>query len=328
MNHATRYMGLDLASPLVVSACTLSEDVDNIVRMEQAGAGAVVLYSLFEEQIREEDRLYEAVLDASDLTSVDAPAAIQNIESFHAPSGDYVRVIREAKQRVSMPVIASLNGVSPEGWMAHAHQIQDAGADALELNVFYVPADPQTSSIEVEQRYLRIVQLIRKTVSIPVAIKLSPYFSAMGHIAQRIADIGADGLVLFNRFYEPDMDIENLTMVSELSGSRADEIRLPLLWIGALHGRIDASLAATTGVQDATEVIKYLLAGADVVMTASALYRNGIEHIATMLADLDAWMARKGYDSVEDFRGLMSQRNVSDTTAYERANYLRVLHRD
>ncbi len=328
MNHATRYMGLDLASPIVVSACTLSEDVANIVQMEKAGAGAVVLYSLFEEQIREEDRLYETVLDASDLTSVTAPDTIQNVESFHAPSGDYVRLIQEAKRRVSMPVIASLNGVSPEGWMAHAHQIQDAGADALELNIFYVPADPQISSIEVEQRYLRIVQLIRKTVSIPVAIKLSPYFSAMGHMAQRMAELGADALVLFNRFYEPDLDIEAMTMVSELSGSRADEIRLPLLWIGALHGRVEASLAATTGVQDATEVIKYLLAGADVVMTATALYRNGIDYIETMLADLDAWMSRKGFESVGDFRGLLSQRNVSDTTAYERANYLRVLHRD
>ena len=238
---------------------------------------------------------------------------------------EYLEIIRRAKQQVDMPIIASLNGISPEGWIEYARQLEQAGADGIELNVFYIPADVALTGAEVEERYLSIVKLVKSTVSIPVAIKLNPYFSAMGNMAHRMADAGADGLVFFNRFYQPDFDIENLRVISDLRYSEDNEIRLPLLWIAALHGRIDASFAATSGVQGAVEVVKYLLAGADVVMTASSLYRHGIEHLATMNRELTQWMQRLNFDSIEGFRGVLSQQNIHDTTAYERANYIRIM---
>jgi dihydroorotate dehydrogenase (fumarate) len=327
MKLTSTYLGLELRSPIVVSACPLSEDLANIVKMEDHGAGAVVLFSLFEEQIRRENALYQQVMQNTEGTFAEAADYFPGAEDYLSGSAEYLELIRRAKERVEMPVIASLNGVSAEGWIEYARQLEQAGADGIELNVFYIPADVNLTGEEVESRYLDIVRLVKSTVQVPVAMKLNPYFSAMGHIADQLSLAGADGLVFFNRFYQPDFDIETLRVVSDLRYSEHNEIRLPLLWIAALHGRISASMAATSGVQGAREVIKYLLAGADAVMTASSLYRHGIEHLETMNKDLLAWMERLQFDTISDFRGVLSQQNIRDTTAYERANYIRIMER-
>ena len=325
MNLSSTYLGMELSSPIVVSACPLSESLDNIVRMQEHGAGAVVLFSLFEEQIRRENALYQEVMENTAGAFAEAADYFPGADEYQSGTAEYLELIRRAKKQVDMPIIASLNGTSPEGWIEYARQLEQAGADGIELNVFYIPADVSLTGEEVEERYLNIVKLVKSTVSIPVAIKLNPYFSAMGNMAHRMADAGADGLVFFNRFYQPDFDIEHLRVISDLRYSEHNEIRLPLLWIAALHGRIDASFAATTGVQGAEEVVKYLLAGADVVMTASSLYRHGIEHLATMNQGLKQWMQRLSFDSIDGFRGVLSQQNIHDTTAYERANYIRIM---
>ncbi len=321
----TTYLGMKLRSPIVVSACTLSEEVDNIVRMEDAGAGAVVMFSMFEEQIRKEEMRMEAIMQSTNNVFAEASDFFPDLDEYHVATAQYLETVRMAKERVKIPIIGSLNGITPKGWIDYAKQLEQAGADALEVNIFYIPADIRLSGVEVEQRYLDIIKLVKQTVNIPIAVKMNPYFSAMGHTAMQMQDAGADGLVLFNRFYQPDYDILQLKVVHDLAYSEAAEIRLPLLWIAILSGQIKASLAATTGVQSATEVIKYLLAGADVTMTASALYKNGISYITTMEKSLLLWMDSMGFQSLDYFKGSMNQSNVSDPTAYERANYIRIL---
>lgn len=325
MDLRTTYMGLTLSSPVVVSACPLSENLDNILHMEDAGAGAVVLFSLFEEQIRKEEALMDSVIESTSYFHPEATAYFPDLEDYHVGTQAYLDLIRQAKARVDIPVIASLNGISHEGWIDYARQMEQAGADGIEVNIFFIPADVGITSAEVEQRYLEIVRIVRRTVNIPVAVKLNPYFSAMGTMAADLRDAGADALVLFNRFYQPDIDVERLRLVSDLQFSTANEIRLPLLWIAILHGRVPVSLAATTGVQTADEVVKYLLAGADVAMTASSLYKHGIDYLDRMNKDLADWMERHGFASIDAFKGVMSQKNITDPTAYERANYIRIL---
>ena len=322
---STTYLGMKLRSPIVVSACTLSEEVDNILRMEDAGAGAVVMFSMFEEQIRKEEERMKTIISSTSNVFAEASDYFPDIDEYHVATHKYLETIRKAKERVKIPIIGSLNGITPQGWIDYGQQLEQAGADALEINIFYIPADIRLSGLEVEQRYIDIIRLLKKTVKIPIAVKMNPYFSAMGHMAVQMQDAGADGLVLFNRFYQPDYDILQLKVVHDLAYSEATEIRLPLLWIAILSGQIKASLAATTGVQSATEVIKYLLAGADVTMTASALYKNGISYISTMEKSLSLWMDSMGFHSLDYFRGSMNQANVSDPTAYERANYIRIL---
>ncbi|MBK8830903.1 MAG: dihydroorotate dehydrogenase-like protein [Saprospiraceae bacterium] len=321
----TTYLGMKLRSPIVVSACTLSEEVDNIVRMEDAGAGAVVMFSMFEEQIRKEEMRMEAIMQSTNNVFAEASDFFPDLDEYHVATAQYLETVRMAKERVKIPIIGSLNGITPKGWIDYAKQLEQAGADALEVNIFYIPADIRLSGVDVEQRYLDIIKLVKQTVKIPIAVKMNPYFSAMGHTALQMQEAGADGLVLFNRFYQPDYDILQLKVVHDLAYSEAAEIRLPLLWIAILSGQIKASLAATTGVQSATEVIKYLLAGADVTMTASALYKNGISYITTMEKSLLLWMDSMGFQSLDYFKGSMNQSNVSDPTAYERANYIRIL---
>ena len=321
----TTYLGMKLRSPIVVSACTLSEKVDNILRMEDAGAGAVVMFSMFEEQIRKEEEQMNTILQSTSHVFAEASDYFPDMDEYHVATHKYLETIRLAKQRVHIPIIGSLNGITPEGWIEYGQQLEQAGADALEINIFYIPADIRLSGAEVEQRYLDIIRLLKKTVKIPVAVKLNPYFSAMGHMAFQMQEAGADGLVLFNRFYQPDYDILQLKVVHDLAYSEAPEIRLPLLWIAILSGQLKASLAATTGVQSAREVIKYLLAGADVTMTASALYKNGISYIHTMENALLLWMDSMGFENLEYFKGSMNQANISDPTSYERANYIRIL---
>lgn len=325
MNLKTTYMGLPLESPVVVSACTLSEEVDNIERMEDAGAGAVVLFSLFEEQIREEQARFESVLNATSNVFAEASEYFPALDDYNVGTSQYLEIIRKAKERVQIPIIGSLNGITHEGWIEYAREMEQAGADGIEINVFYIPADIRLSGADVENRYLDIIRAVRQHVKIPVAVKLNPYFSATGNMALRMKEAGADALVLFNRFYQPDFDINELKLLSNLHYSDASEIRLPLLWVAILYGQVPLSLAATTGVQSAREVIKYLLAGADVAMTASALYKKGIDYLRQMNKEIGEWMRRMDFDSIQAFKGVMSQRNISNPDAYERANYIKIL---
>ncbi len=325
MDLRTTYMGLNLRSPIVVSACTLSEEVGNIVQMEDAGAGAVVLFSLFEEQVKKEAAQYETIVRTTSNLFAEASDFFPDLDLYHKGSDQYLENIRRAKERVQIPVIASLNGTTNEGWIHYARQMEQAGADGLEINIFFIPGDVHLSTAAVEHRYLNIIDEVKNTVKIPVAVKLNPYFSAMGNMARRMQEYGANALVLFNRFYQPDFDINKLSLLHDLHFSEPAEIKLPLLWIALLYGRVPVSLAATTGVQSAIEVIKYILAGADVAMTASALYKNGIGYLKTMNKELEAWMLTREFDSIDAFKGVMSQQHISDPTSYERANYIRIL---
>lgn len=325
MKIESTYMGMKLNSPIVVSACTLSEKIENIALMEDSGAGAVVLYSLFEEQIRKEEALYNVIISETSYTFAEALDYFPDIDDFHVGTDEYLEHIRKAKERVDIPIIGSLNGITNEGWIDYSMQIENAGADAIEVNIFFIPGDISLSSSEIENRYLNIIDAIKQSVKIPVAVKLNPYFSTMGNMALRMKNRGADALVLFNRFYQPDFDINELIIKTDLHYSDSTEIRLPLLWIGLLYGQVELSLAATTGVQSAEEVIKYILAGADVVMTASSLYKKGIPYLKTMNKDLYDWMFKMGFDSIGSFKGSMSHKNIADPTAYERSNYIKIL---
>ncbi len=321
----TTYMGLTLRSPLVVSSNPLSQKIDNIVAMEDAGAGAVVLFSLFEEQIRAETANFERVYKTASSTFAESSDFFPDLDEYPVGTVQYLELIREAKQRVDIPIIASLNGITPEGWIEYARDVEQAGADALEINVYFIPADIRLSSDDVEQRYIDIVQMIRAAVSIPIAIKMNPYFSSVGNMATRFADAGADGLVFFNRFYQPDFDINELAVVPNLNLSVPAEIRLPLLWIAVLYGRVPASLAATTGVHGARELIKYILAGADVGMVASSILKHGIPWIGEIITDLELYMLDQQFPNIDSFKGLMSQQHVPDPTAYERSNYIQII---
>jgi dihydroorotate dehydrogenase (fumarate) len=321
----TRYLGLELAHPIVASASPLSKTLDGIRRLEDAGASAVVLFSLFEEQIQRENEVFD------ELSAHGSESFAESLSYFPAvgqePVGPdaYLTLIRRAREAVNVPIIASLNGTTHLGWTGFARLLAEAGAHALELNVFTLPSDLALSGREVEQRTVDLVTAVRGAVTIPLAVKLSPFFSAPGEMAQRLVAAGADGLALFNRFYQPDFDLERLEVEPSLDLSRPSEIRLPLLWIALLHGRIGASLAATTGVDSATEVAKYLLAGADVVMTTSALLRYGVAHLRTLVSGLSEWLERHGGADVSQIRGSMSRQKAANPEAFERANYLRIL---
>jgi dihydroorotate dehydrogenase (fumarate) len=293
--------------------------------MEDNGAGAVVLFSLFEEQIRKEEARFKGVMSETTYAFPEALDYFPDLDDFNVGTDGYMENIRKAKERVSIPIIGSLNGITTEGWIDYSKQMEQAGADGIEVNIFFIPADITMSSSEVEHRYLNIITAIKHAVKIPVAVKLNPYFSAMGNMSLRMQHNGADALVLFNRFYQPDFDINELVIKTDLQYSEPSEIRLPLLWIALLYGKVKLSLAATTGVQSAIEVIKYLLAGADVVMTASSLYKNGIPYLKTMNKELQDWMYMMGFDNIDSFKGTMSQQHISDPTAYERSNYIKIL---
>lgn len=325
MKIQSTYMGMKLDSPIVVSACTLSEQLDNILKMEDNGAGAVVMFSLFEEQIRKEEARFKGVMSETTYAFPEALDYFPDLDDFNVGVDDYLENIRKAKERVKIPIIGSLNGITTEGWIDYSKQMEQAGADAIEVNIFFIPGDITMSSSEVEHRYLNIIGAIKAAVNIPVAVKMNPYFSAMGNMAMRMKNAGADALVMFNRFYQPDFDINELVIKTDLHYSESSEIRLPLLWIALLYGKVKLSLAATTGVQSAVEVVKYLLAGSDVVMTASSLYKNGIPYLKTMNKELQDWMYMMGFESIDAFKGSMSQQHISDPTAYERANYIKIL---
>lgn len=325
MNLKTRYMGLDLKHPIVASASPLSESVDSIRRLEDSGAAAVVMYSLFEEQIRRENAALDRMLAHGTDSFAESLSYFPEFDDFPAGPDEYVNLVRRASEAVSIPVIASLNCVTREGWIEYARLLEQAGAAGLELNIYAIEANLDVSGGEVEQRYLDILKMVKETVSIPVALKLSPFFSAFGHIAKQLDAAGADALVLFNRFYQPDFNIDTLEIAPTLKLSQSGEVRLPLLWIGLLFGKVRASLGATRGVETYVEVVKYLLAGADIVMTASALLRNGPAHIGKLVGGLETWMEERGFESVQQMRGAMSHAKVADPGAFERANYIRIL---
>ena len=325
MDLTTQYMGLQLKHPLVASASPLSGTLDGIKRLEDGGAAAVVMFSLFEEQIRHENDSFSHLIESGSQSFAESLSYFPESEDYPVGPESYLNLLNRAAQASDIPIIASLNCVTGEGWIDYARQMQQAGAAGLELNIYAVEADLNTTSAEVEQRYLDILTAVKATVDIPVALKLSPFFSSVGNMAKRLDQAGADALVLFNRFYQPDIDIHELEVAPTLSLSSASEVRLPLLWIALLHGQLNASLAATRGVESYEEVIKYLLAGADVVMTTSALLRNGPAYLNVLLEGLKAWMEARRFTSIGQLRGGMSQRKVANPAAFQRANYIRVL---
>jgi dihydroorotate dehydrogenase (fumarate) len=325
MDLRTTYLGLELKHPIVASSSPISKTLDGIRRMEDAGASAVVLFSLFEEQIRYENEAFDYLSEAGNESFAESLSYFPAVGDYRVGPDAYLELVRQASEQCEIPIIASLNGVSSSGWTEYARLLVAAGATAIELNIFYIPGDLTLTGREVEQRYVEIVQAVRGAVGVPIAVKMNPFFSAIGEMALRFVDAGADGLVLFNRFYQPDFDLEELEVVSDLELSSAREIRLPLLWIAVLHGRIKCSLAATRGVETGNEVIKYLMAGADAVMTTSALLRGGVGHMRTLIKQMTDWMERRGYDSICQMKGSMSQRKVADPSAFERANYIKVL---
>ena len=322
---STTYLGLKLRSPLVVSASPLSRDLDGIRRLEEAGASAVVLYSLFEEQLRQEEVDLNYHLTAGTESFAESLTYFPQASEFHTGPEGYLKHIRKAKAAVKIPVIASLNGSTLGGWTKFAAEIERAGADAIECNVYYIPTDPTVSAAHIEQTYLDILQAVKAIVTIPVAIKLSPFFSNLSNMAHRLDEAGADALVLFNRFYQPDIDLEELEIRPNVLLSTPQALRLPLTWIGILHGRVKASLAATGGVHAAEDAVKLLMVGANVTMMCSSLMRHGIDHLRHVERELRDWMEAHEYESVAQMQGSMSQIKCSDPGAFERAQYMRAV---
>jgi dihydroorotate dehydrogenase (fumarate) len=325
MDLRTTYLGLDLASPLVPSASPLSERLDTLKQMEEAGAAAVVLHSLFEEQLEQEARSIDHYLRSGAESYAEALSFFPQEPDFRFGPHEYLEHVWKAKQGLGIPVIASLNGSSAGGWTRYAKQIEQAGADALELNIYHVPADMETPGARVEDLCLEIVRSVRENVKLPLAVKIGPYYSAMAHMAGRLVEAGADGLVLFNRFYQPDIDLEQLEVTPNVLLSTPQAMRLPLRWIAILHGRLRASLAATGGIHSHEDALKMILAGADVTMLCSALLRHGIDHLRKVKAMMAAWMEEREYASIAQMKGSMSQRACPRPAEFERANYMRAL---
>lgn len=325
MDMRTKYMGLTLKNPIVASSSPLSHTVDSIRQLEDAGAAAVVMYSLFEEQITSEGAYLDYHLSHGTDCYGEALSYFPEMRSYNVGPDKYLDLIRRAKAAVDIPIIGSLNGVSTGGWTNYASLIEQAGADGLELNVYYIPTNPYEVGAEVEQIYLDILYEVKQAVSIPVAMKLSPYFSSTAHMAQQLEQVGADALVLFNRFYQPDLDLENLEVVPRLVPSTSEELRLPLRWVAILYGRVSTDLAITSGVHTYQDVLKALMAGARVAMMASELLQHGIHRIWRIFVEMEKWMIEHEYESVEQMIGSMSQKNVIEPAAFERANYMKTL---
>jgi dihydroorotate dehydrogenase (fumarate) len=322
----TNYLGLTLKNPIVASPSPLSEKVENVVKMEAAGAAAVVLYSLFEEQIIHESLELDHFLNRGTESFAEALTYFPESGKYTLAPDIYIEHVRKVKQAVHIPVIGSLNGVSTGGWINYGKKIEDAGADALELNTYYLPTDFNLTAAEVEDNYVRLVSDLRKSVKLPLAVKLSPFFTALPHFARRLVEAGADGLVLFNRFYQPDFDLEALEVVPHLVLSNSNELRLPLRWIAVLYGKVNADLALTSGVHTAEDAIKAIMAGASVAMTTSALLKRGVPVISQIIADMQTWLETHEYESVTQMKGSMCQGAVAEPAAFERANYMKVLN--
>ncbi len=326
MDLTTTYMGLKLKNPIVSSASPLSESVDSVKALEDAGASAVVVYSLFEEQISHESGELDHYLTYGAESYAEAISYFPQPDDFRTGPYEYLDHIAKLKKSVDIPIIGSLNGVSTGGWVKYAKNIEDAGADALELNVYYIPTSPQLTGSEIETMYIDTLKAVKANTKIPVAVKLSPYFTSLANLAAQLDKAGADGLVMFNRFYQPDFDLTNLSVVPNLVLSNNWEMRLPLRWISILFGKLNASLAATSGIQSAEDVIKMVMAGSDVTMLCSEILRNGRGRVTEILTEMKQWMEENEYPSVEFMKGSMSQKSVEEPAAFERANYMKALN--
>jgi len=325
MDLTTAYLGLKLRTPLVVGASPLSENIDNLKRMEDAGASAIVLHSLFEEQLRQDRLELNRHLEQGTESYAEALSYFPEIGEHRIGPEEYLRHIWRAKEMLKIPVIASLNGSSVGGWTEYARQIQQAGADALELNIYHIPTDPDLPGEMLEESYLNILRAVRAEVKIPIAVKLSPYFTNFANIAKRFDAAGANGLVLFNRFYQPDIDLEDLEVKPNILLSTPMAMRLPLRWVAILYGRLHGSLAATSGIHRAGDVLKMLMAGADVTMLCSTVLRHGFPQIALIESDLKQWLEEHDYESVKQIKGSLSQKNCAEPAAFERAQYMKAL---
>lgn len=326
MDLTTKYLGLNLKNPIVPSASPLSKTTDRVKQMEDAGASAVVVYSLFEEQIEHEANEFEHYMSYGTESFAEALSYFPKPDEYNLGPEEYLKHISNLKKSVGIPVIGSLNGVSKGGWMKYAKLIEEAGADALELNIYYIASNVEEDGAKVEEIYLRDLRAIKSSVNIPVAIKLSPYFSSIGNMAKRLDEAGADGLVLFNRFYQPDIDLDKLEVLPNLELSTSNDLRLPMRWVATLYGKVKASLATTSGIHNYQDVLKALMVGSDVTMMCSELLANGIGRISDILKDLEAWMEKNEYKSIEMLKGSMSQKSVADPAAFERANYMKALN--
>jgi dihydroorotate dehydrogenase (fumarate) len=322
----TTYLGLDLKNPLVASASPLTKRLDYLRRLEEAGASAIVMYSLFEEQITHESAELDHYLSRGTHSYAEALNYFPDMERYNIGPERYLDHLHRAKATVKIPIIGSLNGISPGGWVNYARKIEEAGADALELNIYYLPTDPNLSSMDLEENYVNLVKEVRAAVTLPLALKLSPFFTSLPYIARRFAEAGANGLVLFNRFYQPDIDLEALEVVPNLDLSTSQDMRLPLRWIALLSGQLPVDFALTSGIHTARDVLKAMMAGANVAMMTSVLLVNGINHLAHILAHMQIWMEEHEYSSIAQMRGSMNQRSVAEPAAFERANYLKALN--
>jgi dihydroorotate dehydrogenase (fumarate) len=325
MDLSTTYLGLKLKNPLVAGAGPLSRDLDTLRHMEDAGISAAVLDSLFEEQIQHDAGELDHFLTQGGESFAEAVSYFPATSEFKKGPEEYLEYIAKAKAKVSMPVIASLNGVSAGGWMDYAKLMQEAGADAIELNIYYVPADPNLTAGQIEAMYVEAVKAVKAAVTVPVAIKLSPYFTNMAYTARQLSDAGADGLVLFNRFYQPDIDLDSLEVVPNLVLSSPSEMRLPLRWIAILYGHVKADLAGSSGIHRAEDVLKTIMAGASSVQVCSTLIVHGIKRASEILKGVEGWMEEHDYESVAQMKGSLSQQNCPEPAAFERANYMKVL---
>lgn len=323
---STTYLGLNLRNPLVASASPLSDTLAGMQALEESGIAAIVMTSLFEEQIDTEGHALNYYLSHGTESYSESTSFFPEFSSFNIGPEQHLHLLEAAKKKISVPIIASLNGCSPSGWTDWARMAQESGADAIELNEYYIPTDPDMTGAEVEKRYLEVVEMVRSKVTIPVSVKLNPHFSSIANMCKRLVEAGTDGLVLFNRFYQPNIDLENLEVVPGLVLSNSHEMRLPMRWVAILYGRIKADFAITSGIHNAGDVLKAMMVGAAVAMMASELLRNGPTRVEAILQDLNEWMIVQEYSSIKQMRGSMSQRHVADPAAFERANYMKVLH--
>ena len=326
MKLSTDYLGLRLKNPIMPGASPMVDDLGVVRRLEDAGAAAIVMHSLFEEQITMEQRAVEAHVESHNEGFAEATSFLPSSDEFDQTCDQYLHQVQKIKAAVDVPVIGSLNGITSGGWASYAKLIQDAGADALELNYYDLPSDPDQTGADVEKRALEMVRSIRKEVTIPIAVKLSPFFSSLPNFVRQLAGAGANGVVLFNRFYQPDIDVENLDVMPVLELSSPAELRVRLRWLAILSARIETSYSATGGVQSAQDVVRAIMAGANTVQMVSALLRFGPEHLKTVLKELTEWLESHEYESVEQMRGAMNLKHCPDVTSFERANYLRILH--
>lgn len=322
---STSYLGLNLKNPIVASASPISKNIDKARKLEEAGISAIVMYSLFEEQIIHESLELDHFLTRGTDSYAEALTYLPDGGMYAVGPDRYLSQVAGLKKALSIPVIGSLNGVSKGGWTSYAKQIQDAGADALELNLYYIPTDPDLTAQELEDAQVELVAEVKSAITIPLAVKLSPFITALPNFARRIVEAGANGLVLFNRFYQPDFDLEELEIVHSLDLSTSAEMRLPLRWISILHGKVNADFALTSGVHTANDVLKSMMAGAKATMMASNLLHNGEQVIPSMLTELKWWMDSHEYESIKQMQGSMSQKSVKEPAAFERANYMKVL---